>query len=277
VDKTMVSREALAAAQALRRGLLAATSDPVILIGSTLARSYPLPADFDSPHAIAVAARGPRAEPLDFGTQVQELFNKALSPYGFGTASASGDTAKRVRILEGADARTTTLAPHMTAIQRLTSLHRLLSEFERQALFDAAMPGLSLSLRVSDNSIDTTLAGATSGAALLVWDDERDTGSTLVLSANRLRNRAQNLPTALILMTEANALSGNLILNEESGQSKPTALAGNESLLLYPGASGKLSAINGNVLKGSTNLGSLTRPGGLTGDLSNWLFANTVL
>ena len=267
LEEVTTRREALLAAQNLRATLLATILDPVLLIGSALARSYPLPPEFDARHALQVAEQEAHINTDSLATEMQTLFDAALSAFGQETAATDGANAadaniERVRVAE----RVTSL-PRNSLLARFQALHTALSAFEQQALATASKQGLELSLLLADNEIEARVQGAPSGIALLVWDDPKAQGSALILSANRLRSQVESLPTALIVLTERNALTGNLILNETKGGS---------SLLFFPNAKGTQSAVTGNVLMGSSNLSALKRPLYLNQPpLDDWRFANT--
>ena len=88
------------------------------------------------------------------------------------------------------------------------------------------------------------LAGdGASGPALLVWDDERDTASMLILSENKLENKSPSLPTALILLVHRCIIRGNFFLNESKGDEEAF-----HSLILV---AGEQQAFSGNVYWGA--------------------------
>jgi len=104
-------------------------------------------------------------------------------------------------------------------------------------------PSSALSLRFSGNDIDALAGGAPSGPALLVWDDERDTCSMLILSENKLENRSLPLPTTLILLVHRCIIRGNFFLNESEGSEETF-----HSLVLV---AGEQQAFSGNVFRGA--------------------------
>jgi hypothetical protein len=118
------------------------------------------------------------------------------------------------------------LAPGQ-GLELFAGLHQGLARLEQAALAKDQTPGgLALALHATGNDVDSVFVApprtdqrqpAFSSSALLVWDDPRDTGSTSVISANKLRGRNRpSVPVALLLLVDRCSVAGNLILSEET-------------------------------------------------------------
>jgi hypothetical protein len=148
-------------------------------------------------------------------------------------------------------------------------------------------PEFRLSLNIAHNEIDSFIRKGASGTGLLIdcnltklrnrsQSEDTPAGSKIILSSNQIRNRSQEIPTAMILHIDMLTMTGNLILNDEP------IIPGRKntrSLRLSPGASasqkGQVAfAITGNVFQGNTNLASFNRTG-FSPPLDTWSFANT--
>jgi hypothetical protein len=151
-------------------------------------------------------------------------------------------------------------------------MHDRLSIIERAGLTGAApnRRGLVLALDVAGNDVDTVSRKAAVGPALVVWDDERDTGSSIRLEGNRLRSRSPQ-PATVVLMVERNAVNGNVAANEETrGASLFLAPGG-----VVPADGGKPNtetAVTGNVFHGTPVL----PPRNLPAPLDNWYVFNAI-
>lgn len=197
------------------------------------------------------------------------------------------------------------LGVEITPTSDTASVSRQRSLLEIQPFFKAAHnPGLSISLQVSDNTIDALITNSTlSGIGLLTLGDVIQQGE-MIMSANKIRNQAANAPTVAILGVQPCTITGNLILNETSTSraqtipSRPTQLSATIaspsptlvssstsppnsiqttplSLVLLPrGVNSNGIAVTGNVLQGLSTLSLLNRPNFLP-PLDTWVFANT--
>jgi len=155
------------------------------------------------------------------------------------------------------------------------------STLEIQPFLAAAHePELSLSVHFSDNAVDAltkTKDEPSSIGLLILGDSPRNNGIDLreiIVSANKIRNRATNAPTTIILLAQRCTITGNLILNEAQSNENN----GNRfSLVFLPLSGSNQFAITGNVLQGKSNLDGLSRSGknDKTDLLDTWLFANS--
>lgn len=276
IDEVVVSKDQLATAQRLRNSLLAAVMDPITQIGSVIARGYPLPETFDISQAVRLETQKVSNTAKEERAQIQKLFNNALSLF----AQAEGSGQEKVNVKEGAPTTTadTTFA---SVLGRFNTLNLHLSAFERAALMQSASEhGLHLSLHMSDNNIDARVTSMQSGIGLLVWDDEQDIISTMTISANKVQNQGQ--PTAVIIMVDCCAITGNIILNE------PGIEIANfpRSLIIFPGPAlpggpqtlGAGVAVTGNVFGGTPHLPprpAFTPPA--PPPMDRWEFFNTAI
>ena len=123
--------------------------------------------------------------------------------------------------------------------------------------------GVHLTLHCSENDIEAQTTTAESSLGVLVWDDADETGSALILNANRVHNHTCNVPTVLILMVERCAVNGNIILNSEKNCGTALGQASGSSLDLFAGFSDNsaMVAVSGNVFQGKTIIPF--RPSGL--------------
>jgi hypothetical protein len=243
---------------------------PAVRIGATLGRLYPLPPEFDARDAIEVkgSAGGAAAE----REQVQSLFSKTLALFG---STLDAPLAPEV----GGPARAVAApAPPASADRlfgrgslgaRVAAMHDRLSIIERAGLTAAApnRRGLVFAMDMAGNDVDTVSRKVSVGAALVVWDDERDTGSSIRLDGNRLHSLSPQ-PAAIVAMIERNAVNGNVVGNEQTR---------GESLFLVPGGSGAgkpnaETAVTGNVLHGNPVL----PPRNLPAPLDNWYVFNAI-
>jgi hypothetical protein len=139
---------------------------------------------------------------------------------------------------------------------------------------------VSLSVHLSDNAIDAlTMDAESSSIGLLILGDspqDKDKEkeiidlNEIIVSANKIRNRAPNAPTAVILLAQRCTITGNLILNEA-----PLNDGERLSLVFLPLSGSNQFAITGNVFQGKSNLGVLTRSDYNAPPLNTWLFANS--
>jgi hypothetical protein len=112
----------------------------------------------------------------------------------------------------------------------------------------------SLALHCANNRVDAlwTPSEGDSGEALVVWGDDGDFESSLVLNANKLRNNATPiLSTAVIASVSRCSINGNIILN-----TCPSSPGWCLYVLLTTGTSGLSAgmAVTGNVLQSNTNI-----------------------
>jgi hypothetical protein len=267
----------------LRGFALVVLQDPLVFVGSTVARGYPLPGGLDDREDYlrdddgddnrdrpeedrdgggggggGRPDRGERETPGPIRRIGRELDDRAVVlprvveidrndarldlSRGPATEAAPeapppGRRSRRGRAGEGtappvgpADSQFTA-APGVLApgqgLELFAGLHQGLARLEQAALAKDQTPGgLALALHATGNDVDSVFVAppraeqrqpAFSSSALLVWDDPRDTGSTSVISANKLRGRNRpSVPVALLLLVDRCSVAGNLILSEET-------------------------------------------------------------
>lgn len=130
------------------------------------------------------------------------------------------------------------------------------------------LPPPYLTMSVTDNEIDLRILLAETGVGLVVWDDQRETSSSLVVQGNIIRSLSSTSPTALIAMVERCTVTGNVIINEIP--------EGGMSLDLWPGVNTGTTpgvAVTGNIFRGTTDL----PPRPLAAPMNDWLVLNTAL
>ncbi len=139
--------------------------------------------------------------------------------------------------------------------------------------------GLHLFLEGTANRIEALMGAAAGGggnpsssSGLLVWCDPKDFSTRALVSANSIRNSTDShaLPTAMLLMITDAAVTGNLVLNDDTADSERI------SLLLVPSSATDpthaVVAITGNVFRGVPRL-----PGrALPAPLDKWDGLNTI-
>lgn len=270
-----VSSARFDSAQQLLKWVYEIVNDPLILIGATLARSYPLPKEFDlSKTTQAVPVKVAAKAEVDY-TPIQTFLNKAFQASATETA---GETTgeKQVKLNLARIPLVNSLFASQTGLGRFSAIQGLLATTERAALAARIQPPtLHPALHMSDNDINTILSNnIQSSTALLVWDSEQDIASTMTMSANKVRNRSF-MPTALMLSVERCAITGNLILNEERQELLAVLADGQNYLsLIFPFGVGV--AITGNVFQGTPLLPNPRAEfASLGSPMNTWEFLNT--
>ncbi|MCW3097920.1 MAG: hypothetical protein JWL77_3538 [Chthonomonadaceae bacterium] len=246
----------------LRDALHALIHDPVIQIGVTLARTYPLPA--------AYASRPEYRTRDAFLIEKREEDGRESARRTTFAQKITTFLEKVVDTVEGVPLPAEDVFLSGQGIGRFRRLHQDLSSYERQAMAHwESRAGLRLMLHVSSNILETTMQSGPSSVALLIWDGENTPGSQTLLHANTFRTCTPYLPAALLLMMEHCVVTGNLFLNEENLDAKQLL-----SLLLSPAPVGDRAraAITGNILRGQALLPVRQ---GLTAALNNWRYQNT--
>jgi hypothetical protein len=150
-------------------------------------------------------------------------------------------------------------------------------------------PSVVLQLDMSGNRVDATLAGADSGAGLVVADVTGDTGSALI-HGNRIATRFPSGAAALIAGVGTASVTGNLMANEVQPQQQSGKALYSYSLVLNPAAGPVLTpastvlgdlagvpavAVTGNVFVDPTSLPA--RPTTIPSPLGDWDVLNTVI
>ncbi len=272
-----VSSTRFDSAQQLLKWVYEIVIDPLIQIGATLARSYPLPKEFDPSRAAqAVPVKIAAKAEVDYAP-TQAFLKKAFQTSATETA---GETTgeKQIKLNIARIPLVNSLFASQTALGRFSAFQGLLATAERAALAARTQPPtLHPALHMSDNDINTILSNnIPSSTGLLVWDSEQETASTMTMNANKVRNQSF-MPTALMLSVERCAITGNLILNEEQVE-RLAVLAGEQNYLSLIFPFGVGVAITGNVFQGEPLLPdrpTLTPP--VPSPMDTWKFLNTVI
>ncbi len=198
--------------------------DPVVVIGGSIARTYPLPAEFEpaeAPPTDAAAAPAAKRKSL-----MQEMTEKVLGAFRSATTDSTADSA--MRSFFGANEQ--------------------IAAVDRRAL--AAPVQLALTLTVTANQVDARMSGVASNACLLILDEDQKTESSVTMNGNIMQTRATSFCVAALLV-ERCAISGNVVANErENPDVKPTSIA------VFPGTGTNrhTAAITGNVFVGDAIL-----------------------
>jgi hypothetical protein len=261
--------------------LLALILDPLIQIGSVLARVYPLPAEFELRGALRVGPRrttdtaSPKAVPA---RRLSEAFlERALSVFGglpHGSESeAAGGPGSAAGPFVAAAGRPTAVRGRLP---RPGALSLRLTALEQAAFAQiAGKRGLHLSLHFAHNQIDAFVEGGPSSLPVVVWDTDLGTPSSMLLTANTIRNRTPAWPTAFALMVERCTVTGNQVLNEA-----PDETQNPKSLILLPRPTPQrtLVAVTGNVFRGHPVLPPRSDLStNVPAPMNTWDFLNTEL
>jgi hypothetical protein len=262
-----VDRAALDLARQLAGSLTLGAVDP-LLLGLVLALAYPLPAEFDLRHAMQVD----RQQAADTKAELalaQQYFDALLSLYlppvqepapvtvppppGTTTTPTAGTTTStppaKTKVPIGQVTPAAGRPPTPQDGERLAVLKQHVALLGSSAL--AVVVNLhrrQLSLHCENNDLET-LAQPGAGYGLLIREDERGTGTTALLHANKVRSQSADYAVSISLV-ERCTVTGNIVANEATDER-------GRSLQLVPGPSrGKtpLVAVTGNVLLGSSSL-----------------------
>ena len=278
-------------------------ADPIIQVGSVLARAYPPPFDCDVTVEDVEAAPARAAGAVVSGaaarvaeavvTQAKHVepflarFAGALlhhePPLAAALEAAAPDAEAAVRSVTAPASALSSApvpAPDPASGPSLWSgydaVGQRISAMTAGATAASGKALSRLSLHCSGNEIDTVLDKAESGLALFVWEDSGGLGgaqksSEVLVSANKVRGQSAHLPTALLLLVDRCAVTGNFFLNEASaGRESPAG-----SLDVFPGPAefnAPPVAVTGNVLQGRANL-----PNRPDAALPAWDALNTLL
>jgi len=297
LENVSVDSVNIAVGQQLYKWIAETLLDPLIQIGSVIARGYPLPEGFDMSQVIQVAGTASATSATSTTTTtkpaplIQALFDKAFLS---SIAEPASTTEKRqIKLNAQAMALANSLFLSGAGIGRFNTLHLLLAtaESEALALKQRAQRGvLHLDLHLLDNAIDafipvpsstatTAAPNALSTTALLIWDwdIQQGSGGTMIMSANKIRNQSSFMSTAFLLQIEYCTVTGNLIFNEE--QQEPTARGNYLSLILVPRPADKIPgvAVTGNVFQRTPFLPTRPTLGNVPAPMNTWEFLNTVI
>jgi hypothetical protein len=290
VHDIKVNRMYLDTAQGWHAAYGSAALDPLIVIGSSIARSYPLPAEFDITHPTKVEV-GTGAHEGKKSSYLQDLVDRILSIFHLRTSRAQAadktEEAKaraaekeqedRVKLAETSKMFVESGFAQDSSLRSFLSLNSELSSVGLRAAENVG-PTLNLALNLSfaANEVDVRISGISSNSCLLVIDEDTTTLSSMTMNGNILKNFADVPPAAAIILVERCAVSGNVIVNE-----KPGAQTGGKdqrpfSLVLFPGGSEEDSAmvaVTGNVFHGRAILP--LRPGTVPPPINDWHFFNS--
>jgi hypothetical protein len=282
VNEISVNRTVLETAQGWYAAYASAALDPLIVIGSSIARSYPLPSEFDVSHAIAVEPATASVKETKKKSYLQGVVDKILRIFHPMDAAAKAG-AKKARTAAKEKADTVGLADAAkvaidsgfaadSALRGFLGLHSQLSSYGQSALDKGASVNLELTLIFTSNEVDARISDAASNACLLVIDEDIATVSSLTMNGNILRTYASTAPAAAVILVERCAISGNVIVNEESALQELRPL----SLVLFPGGRDNTAAtvaVTGNVLQGKAILPD--RPVTAPAPMVTWHFFNS--
>jgi hypothetical protein len=258
LSEIQVDQASLEAARQLAGTLVLGTADPVLL-GLVIALAYPLPTAFDLRHAMQVE-RQPADDTKAALALAQTFFDSLLALYRPPSQAPPSGTGP-------APSATTTPPPAKTTVplgpvpsdagrpptpqdqQRLAVLQQHFALLASSALAVVVnLHRLQLSLHLANNDLET-LAQPGSGYGVLIREDERGTGTTVLLYANKVRNQSADYAVSITLI-ERCTVTGNLIANEATGEQRHSL-----RLIPYPSQEKRpLVAVTGNVLLGRSSL-----------------------
>jgi hypothetical protein len=263
ISDLQVDQASLELARQLAGTLVLGTADP-LLMGLVIAFAYPLPSEFDPRHAMQVE----RQQAADTKAELvlaQKLFDSLLSFYRppsqapgqpapttaatptAGPATAPPPALATVPIGQVRPAAGRPPTPHDQ--ERLAILQQHVALLGSATLAVVVnLHRLQLSLFCTNNDLEV-LAQPGAGYGLLIREDDRGTGSTVMLHANKVRNQSTDYAVNVTLV-ERCTVTGNVIANEAAGES-------GRSLQLVPGPPPEkvpMVAITGNVFLGKSNL-----------------------
>jgi hypothetical protein len=226
--------------------------------GLAIAGAYPLPPGVDPNLLIRISsARGNIVK----GVQAKQVFRRNVSQLlGQKLTIAGGAPA-------GGTTRTVPSGP-ILGVQRLGPIQAILNQI--MTSFAIKIEASPLVAELSENDVDLILADGQSAFGLLLWDDERETDSSLVLSANRMRTNSPTTPSALVALVENSAVTGNVIQNLDV-----TTPA--RAMILLPAYVQQVAgaAITGNVFQAAVTLPA--RPSTIPGPMSDWRNFNALV
>jgi hypothetical protein len=213
-------------------------------------RGFPLPSAVDLSKAISVTVRKPATTIKD-----ATLLETALDRLPASTPAAGTGATTETATSEGSAAALETLANASTPQSGLATLNQNFDIIEKQAFPVQANAAIPLALHVRENDLSIAGSGAQAGLELLVWDLGTNDQDAVTLTANTFIDGGL-LPLVLIGGISRCTATGNMVLNEGTGDSKP-------SLWLYPVAVPEsvntkvkvfAAAITGNVFRGVARL-----------------------
>lgn len=286
-------------------------TEPAVLLGTVLVRTYPLPATVDAQHLAGKPAQGtsPRgamlppiqAQPVDAGQKagfslkpLQDYLRTVVSFYtgpltrskrAAKAPAADAAAAQDVVVTRDVYRSATSLVSTLQQVQRDLSRFELAAfgKRPRHMFFPAA-------LRFVGNDVDAVVHGVASSAALIVWGDRADVEASLVLDGNRFRNAAPLVATAAGLFLERCVVTGNVIVNEAKLNAAQMRRQGAApaliSLELYvqpetpwdnPTIAVAAVTITGNLFRGRTILPQRTLDPQPDPPLDSWDFFNTMI
>ena len=290
VQDIKVNRMYLDTAQGWQAAYGSAALDPLIVIGSSIARSYPLPAEFDIAHPTKVDV-GAGAREAKKSSYLQDLVDRILSNFHQKSARAQVDKTKeakaraaekeqedRVVLAETSKVFAESGFAQDSSLRSFLSLNSELSSVGLRAAENVG-PTLNLALNLSfaANEVDVRISGISSNSCLLVIDEDTTTLSSMTMNGNILKNFADVSPAAAIILVERCAVSGNVIVNEKRVNENSDAKNRRPlSLVLFPGGNDEdqaTVAVTGNVFHGRAVLP--LRSGSIPAPMDNWHYFNS--
>jgi len=221
--------------------------------GLAIAGAYPLPQGVDPNLLIRItSARGN----INKANIAKQTLRKNVSLLLGRQPSIAGGAPAR------AGSRTLASGPIITA-DRLGPLQGILNQLMTSFVIGKAEAS-PLSVELTENDVDLILSDAPSAFAILLWDDERETDSSLVLSANRIRTSSATTPSALVALVENSTVTGNVVQNLDATTTPPA-----HSLIVLPAYARAVAgaAVTGNVFQAAVTLPP--RPG-IPAPMNDW-------
>ena len=244
------------------------SQEPLFRYGAPMGQGYPPPHDYlvkgaaETPAAKDVET--PREPLLGIKNIIQKLFSFHLPT---GAAAPASPQSAAPAPSEVTTTSTTTVSEAGAAQAGPPQLNQAPAQFY-QTTAEHIGTRLRSSLTVSGNHVSALLnAKAQTSLALFVFDDARDTTSSLTMTANTVENNAMKSATVIIALVERVTITGNLIVNDGNSDFA-------RSLMLLPGGDTDFPAVavTGNVFRGNPYLPP--RPDA-PAPLDNWEVLNT--
>ncbi len=229
--------------------------------GLAIASAYPLPPGVDPNLLIRISStRGN----ITKGAQAKQSFRKNVSQFLGQQPSVAGGAPV-------AGTRRTAASGPILGVQRFGPLQAIVNQVMTTFAI-GKVEASPLVAELSENDVDLVLADAPSAFGILLWDDERETDSSLVLSANRMRTSSATTPSALVALVENSTVTGNVIQNLDATTIPPA-----RAIILLPAYVQQVAgaAITGNVFQAAVTLPA--RPSTVPAGLNDWRNFNALV
>lgn len=254
LDDLQVNKKLLAAALAFRVSFSSAMQDPLIVFAATIARSYPLPREWEDAAQSDEKAAAPALTVKAIKERVQEMATTVLEAFRSADEGAAADT-KETKLNVTDDL----IDP---AQRDFIELHVKLAEVELRQ--PAPQIPISMTLTVTANEIDTRVGGVGSSRCFWVADDDHVTESGMTVTGNIMHANSSAEPVLSVIAVERCAVAGNVVVNDNREAA---------SIAIFPGKTGTV-AVTGNVFTGTRIYPLRT---GFTPPLNDWDTFNSVL